>query len=242
MGAEGVYYFFGQVEDLQDPLQIGRARIRVFGEHEGLDTEELPWAMPLLPITSASAQQVGISPTGLGIGTHVMGIYLDGKEKQKLLMLGTIANIPDLDPEKSDVSKLARGQNIIEKNRLGPEPKSAYAAEYPYNKVQQTESGHVLELDDTPGHERMHIYHRTGTYVEINEKGQRVDKTVGDYIEVVKGDKKTYVKGSIDFEGKDDVKINIDGKVTITSTGIVDVTCVDVIVNEKPYSTLLSMS
>ena len=38
---------------------------------------------------------------------------------------------------------------------------------YPTNNVSQTESGHIIEKDDTPGSERLSVSHRTGTYFEI---------------------------------------------------------------------------
>ena len=58
------------------------------------------------------------------------------------------------------------------------EPPSAYAAEYPYNNVVQTESGHFQEFDDTPGAERIRTQHRAGTYTEIRPDGSEVHKIV----------------------------------------------------------------
>ena len=37
-----------------------------------------------------------------------------------------------------------------------------------FNKVFETESGHVQEFDDTPGQERIHTYHRSGTFHEVD--------------------------------------------------------------------------
>lgn len=45
---------------------------------------------------------------------------------------------------------------------------TAYATEYPYNTTYTTKSGHAIELDDTPGHERIHIWHKSGCYEEIS--------------------------------------------------------------------------
>jgi len=42
---------------------------------------------------------------------------------------------------------------------------------YPFNKVEQTESGHIIEKDDTPGSERLSVSHRTGTNFEIGPWG-----------------------------------------------------------------------
>lgn len=48
------------------------------------------------------------------------------------------------------------------------EPSVAYNAEYPYNRVIETGSGHVIELDDSPGGERIMIYHRNGSYIQMS--------------------------------------------------------------------------
>ena len=42
---------------------------------------------------------------------------------------------------------------------------------YPFNKVEQTESGHIIEKDDTPGSERLSVSHRTGTFFELSPFG-----------------------------------------------------------------------
>ena len=56
------------------------------------------------------------------------------------------------------------------------EPKTAYNATYPFNHVYESESGHVVEIDDSPGAERLHWYHRSGTFREIHPDGTQVTK------------------------------------------------------------------
>ena len=51
---------------------------------------------------------------------------------------------------------------------------------YPFCHVWYTESGHALEVDDTPGAERLHWYHRTGTFQEIQASGDKIEKIIGD--------------------------------------------------------------
>jgi len=111
--------------------------------------------------------------------------------------------------------------NTINKQTLGPEPASAYNTKYPFNKVYQSESGHVIEIDDTPNFERLHTYHRTGTYTEINEDGRRVNKIVGDDFEIVQKDKNLYIQGAFTITAKGNITINGDIKVngSITATG-----------------------
>ena len=65
-----------------------------------------------------------------------------------------------------------------------PDPQQVYRAKYPYNHVHQSESGHVIEVDDTPGFERLHRYHRTGTFEEIGSLGQKITKVVNENFHV----------------------------------------------------------
>lgn len=87
---------------------------------------------------------------------------------------------------------------------------SPYNAQYPLNHVKQTESGHVVEFDDTPKSERIHIYHKSGTYSEIDANGTQVRRIVGDDYEILERDGYLYVKGNknVTIDGVARVKVN----------------------------------
>ena len=76
------------------------------------------------------------------------------------------------------------------------EPANPYAAVYPFNHVKETESGHIQEFDDTPGAERIHTYHKTGTFDEIHPDGSHVEKIVGDDYNIVAKGKNVHIKGT----------------------------------------------
>ncbi len=95
------------------------------------------------------------------------------------------------------------------------EPTTPYAAVYPYNRVMETESGHILEFDDTPGAERVHIFHRSGTFDEIGPDGTKVIHVKSDAFEIVLSDKKVYVKGSLDITADQDINIKAGQNLTI---------------------------
>jgi hypothetical protein len=223
-GAAGFRWFIGVVEDREDPEKAGRVRVRVYGVHEQdkvlVPTEALPWAPVLMPGTSASLNGIGISATGLLVGSTVVGFFLDGNETTMPVVFGVL-------PGVTDMPGLAAGKSIINKERLGLEPESAYRAQYPYNKVVTTESGHVFEIDDTPNFERIHTFHRSGTYQEIDVDGTRVNKIVGEDFEIVQKNKTLYVQGSLNIVVKGNVTItapittvngnlNVNGTVTAT--------------------------
>ena len=84
------------------------------------------------------------------------------------------------------------------------QPVIPYNAAYPYNKVFETESGHIKEYDDTSGNERIHERHRTGTSYEISANGTRTDIIKGDHYTILTNDHKVSIGGDSD--------ISIDGR------------------------------
>lgn len=74
---------------------------------------------------------------------------------------------------------------------------SGEAPEYPYNKVKETERGHVFEIDDTPGNERISQFHRMGTNYEIQADGSKTVTVVGDQYTVIFRSNNMYVKGNM---------------------------------------------
>lgn len=248
----GFIWWFGVIEDRDDPLKMGRCRVRIVGwDSESLATsplESLRWAIVSLPVNNANVY----SPKE---GDKVIGFFLDGESAQQPVILGVIPHIP-LEPSKKQsgfndtrnqseinqapskpgeqrtnyprmldeptVSRLSRNQKdyphpLLETKKKQKsssfEQDTAYNAKYPYNNAIESESGHAIEIDDTPGHERLHFYHRTGSYNEYRPDGSVQHKTVKNRYEAIDGDSNLYVKGNktikIDGNLTFDVKKNI---------------------------------
>lgn len=99
------------------------------------------------------------------------------------------------------------------------EPESPYAAVYPYNKVFESESGHIQEFDDTPGFERIHTMHRSGTFEEIHPDGTKVIKIIGDDFYIIKNDHNLHVGGKMKIVVDGDADIFIQGDSNSTISG-----------------------
>jgi len=97
------------------------------------------------------------------------------------------------------------------------QPTSRYAAVYPYNHVYESESGHMKEFDDTPGAERIHEYHRAGTFYEIDPEGTKVDYVKGDNYNIRVHDDYLYVKGHVVWTGDNDMLIASNEKMGLSS-------------------------
>lgn len=273
----------GVVEDRNDPLMLGRVRVRILGldsevknidKNRGIPTEDLLWAYPMQPITSAAMNGIGDAPLGMVEGTWVVGFFRDSAQQDAVIM-GTTGGIPRQvadgskgfnDPSgkypksdhinEPDTNRLARNESISktyiqkvkDQQETGikqgtatyDEPLPTYAAKYPHNKVNESESGHVTEVDDTPGFERTTKYHKSGTFEEISADGTRVQKIIGDDYEIVVKDKKAYIKGNLAITVDGNATIDVGGTTSLNSVGHVEIQApsVDVGINGKEPAVL----
>lgn len=85
--------YFGIVEDRDDPLKLGRCRVRVAGLHTHdtsiLPTTDLPWAMIVQPITG-SINTAGLAPIE---GAQVIVSFMDS-DCQIPVVFGVVPSIP----------------------------------------------------------------------------------------------------------------------------------------------------
>lgn len=152
--------------------------------------------------------------------------------------------------KEPDTNRVARGEEkdtIIEKKKQNKdkmtiaggvgggseveEPETPYKAQYPFNHVKQSESGHIEEVDDTPGSERLHKYHKSGTFEEIHPDGKRVLKVVGDQYAVVLKDNNLHVSGNLNITvdgnasiyAKNDCTMQVDGNLDQIVSGDVTI-------------------
>lgn len=165
-----VTHFIGIVEDIKDPEQLGRVKVRAHGVHtsdlEKLPTSALPFMIPVQDITTASISGIGRSPTGMLPGTQVFGVFIDQKLQQGLV-LGVIGGASGPPPEQggfkdpfgllplnsakssygeSDITKLARDtaeeHPVLIVRRLGKKAthKVAIAKASKVDSVQNTDA------------------------------------------------------------------------------------------------------
>ena len=100
--------YYGIVEDRQDPLKIGRVRVRVHGVHTSsklsVSTPDLPWAQVMLPTTSAGLSGFG-TQHGLVEGSTVILFFRD-EHKQQPVIIGSAPGIPSSGYRQSTDDKL----------------------------------------------------------------------------------------------------------------------------------------
>jgi hypothetical protein len=273
-------WFTGVVEDVNDPEQMGRVRVRCIGFHSEdkteISTESLPWAVVMTPIQSASMSGIGQSATGVLPGSWVVGFFRDGRSAQDPIVLGTIPSYSTkrnkengfADPSgtyplrdgidtpveaKSDytTTEAYRRRQVLAKAVPVASPPSMHTGTlydsgegddygwvtpsiedkvkpvYPNNQVTHSVAGHVQEIDNTTGAERILQQHKSGTFEEVYADGTKNTTIVGDNYKVIlksdhiviegdcfvtiNGNSSTYVKGNHILEVDGDLIENIHG-------------------------------
>ena len=125
----------------------------------------------------------------------------------------------------SSVSKAAKGEKINNLSIGGGDYgvsidiPTQKPSQYPYNQVQETQSGHAIEVDDTPGGERILIKHRTGAGVELRADGTVVIVSLNQKIEVTGGDHTTIIEGEGNLVYKGNLNLTVSGDYTVDVGG-----------------------
>jgi Gp5 N-terminal OB domain len=270
-GLDGFIWWTGVVENRQDPLNLCRCQIRIFGWHQDdlnmIPSADLPWAHPAFAVNSTTINKTPKE------GDWVIGFFMDGKSGQFPCYFGYVPGIPEFLPDNAvgfsdpadnlaerpsyltdgnaqqypsilnepSTSRLYRNEmtdqtvlGVIAENLVTgiptadgqswDQPDTSYDAVPPYNDVHETESGHVFELDDTVGAERIHLAHRTGTHIEMRPDGSRMIKVEGTNYEIIAGDDYVNITGTCNITVNGNANIQVDGDVTALVQGNVDAT------------------
>lgn len=92
-------------------------------------------------------------------------------------------------------------------------------SEYPLNQVRETITGHVTEVDDTPGRERMLFKHRTGAGIDMRPDGTIIINAKYNTIEITGNDQKIIVKGDGDMHYQGNLSLSVDGDMDVEVGG-----------------------
>lgn len=213
MRLDGMYR--AVVEDNNDPLKVGRVRVRIFGLHtenktrgavDGIPTEHLSWAEPCLPVAEGAISGYGIFCVPLQ-GSHVM-IFFENGNLNKPIYFGSLPGISSERAQRTDFNDPAGKYP----DKLGSDFHSKAKSKYPHNFVIAVHGGHYIELDSTPGNERIKVFHKSGTNTEINKDGKEIITIVDDQQITITGDQTENVGGN--------VTITVVGNVTVTAAKI----------------------
>lgn len=90
---------------------------------------------------------------------------------------------------------------------------------YPYNNVTQTRSGHVFEVDDTLGNERIQETHKSGTYRVIDPDGSTNTTVVADRYTTVCGNDFVSITGTCNIHINGNCLLTVNGNYNVEVNG-----------------------
>lgn len=121
-GLDGFVWWMGVVENRNDPLNIGRCQVRIYGFHteslSNIPTEDLPWAHPVHSLNTRSFA----TPKEADV---VFGFFADGRSAQYPIMMGIIPGIENNTRETGSGYHDLRTQD-----RIKVSPKKPVSVEY----------------------------------------------------------------------------------------------------------------
>ena len=130
----------------------------------------------------------------------------------------------------SSISKAARGETVNKLYNGGGdhdvniELADQKPSEFPYNQVTETQSGHSIEIDDTPGGERILIKHKTGSGVEFRSDGSVLFSSTNKKVEIVGGDNAVIIEGQADLVYNGNLNLKVTGDYNLDVGGNINVT------------------
>ena len=128
----------------------------------------------------------------------------------------------------SDVDIHARGEQTYADRDFSLLDNMSYVTKakpvYPFNKTLKTESGHLLELDDTVGAERISVAHRSGTFHSIEPDGSQMTRIVNDQYTVICKDNEVHIGGKVNVVIMGDATLDIggDAKINVAKTTAIE--------------------
>ncbi len=193
-------FYRARVENNDDPEKMGRIQVRILGLHDQnkskVPTASLPWAECIQSFMFARDKGIGLSTLPL-IDTWVW-VFLENNDFNYPIVIGTTYGITD-----------------------GKEDFHSDAS--PTNTVIETNAGHIIEIDDTEGNERIHIHHTSGTDIEIDKDGNYTRTVVKSLTDTIQEDETKTINGN---ETK-----TVSGEVTDTTSGSNTITAATIFLN-----------
>lgn len=214
----------GRVEDNNHPDKNGKVRVRIFGIHSEdttlVPTSTLPWAECMQSLAFGYGSGTGI--TSLPRTGTLVFLILENENPQMPIVIGAILGKAQED-SKFDLPMTGR-TGLYDINDLANPG-------YPDNHVIETLAGHIIEIDDSSGSEKIRINHRNGNEVLLNNEGiaitsvkDRTETTAGKFTQTVLNTITINSKGAITINTSGSCNINSNGKTNIKANGDMNLT------------------
>lgn len=142
----GIY--IGKVVDNNDPNKYGRVKVNIHGLFDGIDTEQIPWAKPALPIFSGAGSGFGMFCVPEE-NSYVYCFFTDGDVYQPTYFAEAPTGVHG-HPSTGDTN-------------------------YPNRRGFKTKKGHIFYVDDED--DVIRIEHKDGHYIKLTSTETKIEKS-----------------------------------------------------------------
>ena len=130
---------------------------------------------------------------------------------------GVVSDVPVA--TKAHLSTLLPEGEPVTESWTTPPVSETYSPLPEYVQTVQTESGHTIEYDDTPGYERIATTHASGSFQEFQANGSHQVSVRGDNYKIVAGNDRVYIVGQCDLTVDGDMKTLVNGNYNLEVVG-----------------------
>jgi len=199
---DGMHHGFYRavVEDIEDPLSSGRVRVRIWGLHsqnttksatDGVPTDELPWAEPMIPIVEGGINQKGLFGVPQ-VNSHVLVIFENGNPLKPIYVGSLPGGNGDWNSGGGAVGKVS---------------------------IFVTAAGH-FRLDSTDGAKEVEMKHTNGSKVLLKDDGTIEVNATKDHDVIISGDSNVTISGQASVTATGNITITSSGLITISGTQV----------------------
>ena len=242
-GYKGIIVF-GTVEDLNDPEQLNRVKVRIpqHGSKGQTPADSLPWARTTIPAQGSGTNQgAGGSSGGLSVAKDATVMVLVNEDNHEdITVLGVLpVNASGKSGEHSGAS--AGGQSSMalgslkdgttggkfepktemSKKILNPAPASfpQKKGKYPDTHVNVSKTGFRTTFHDIPNETYKAEVHPTGTFTEMQADGNYVTYCTKDHKQAVDGEYTLGSEKNMVITTNGDLQLKVGGNLLIEVKG-----------------------
>jgi hypothetical protein len=251
-------WFMGVVEDIKDDKGVARVKVRAIGFHtenrSAVSHNDLPWATfatsgadTNAPMCKPGDWVIGFFLDNTEAQQPVVLAKLHGftpANKDKTTGFSDPDGVYPRTTNAPTTSELSRGvaNTVVQYKKdtvaksvatadgtTWNEPATAFGAVYPNNYVVHTDGYNIIELDDTEGKERVHVFHHNGSFFEFHPSGDVVQRTLGGHFLMAYNGMRIYVNGDASVSATGNASLAANKNVNISAGQTISLQAKDII-------------
>lgn len=193
----------GTVMDNIDSDKLGRIKVKIYPMLSGVETENLPWAVPAMPLSSGAGEDYGTFCVP-EIGTNVWVFFEAGDIYQPVFFAEATDGMKGLPVDIDE--------------------------DYPNTTVMETKTGIVIKINRKEGNENVLVEHPTGSFIEMDKEGNVfITSAIDKNVSLLTSEGAIYLeaamvntsKGLAVGDGADGTFTSADSKIITVAAGIV---------------------